>query len=65
MSLKTLHCIVRLCDFQVYLLKKINGEKRKPELINNLPNEDIAGLISIKRAIMSMHIRLRKTNRKH
>jgi len=38
------------------LLKNINGETRKLELINNLPNEEIAGLIGTTRAVVSRHI---------
>ena len=47
----TLHStLVRLAGL---LLKNINGETRKLELINNLPNEEIAGLIGTTRAVVS------------
>ncbi|WP_297692583.1 Crp/Fnr family transcriptional regulator [uncultured Eudoraea sp.] len=50
----TLHStLVRLSNL---LLKNINGETRKLELINNLPNEEIAGLIGTTRAVVSRHI---------
>jgi len=50
----TLHrTLVRLSSL---LLKNINGETRKLELINNLPNEEIAGLIGTTRAVVSRHI---------
>ena len=50
----TLHStLVRLIGL---LLKNINGETRKLELINNLPNEEIAGLIGTTRAVVSRHI---------
>jgi CRP/FNR family transcriptional regulator len=50
----TLHStLVRLSSL---LLKNINGETRKLELINNLPNEEIAGLIGTTRAVVSRHI---------
>lgn len=50
----TLHStLVRLSGL---LLKNINGETRKLELINNLPNEEIAGLIGTTRAVVSRHI---------
>lgn len=50
----TLHStLVRL---SALLLKNINGETRKLELINNLPNEEIAGLIGTTRAVVSRHI---------
>jgi CRP/FNR family transcriptional regulator len=50
----TLHStLVRLANL---LLKNINGETRKLELINNLPNEEIAGLIGTTRAVVSRHI---------
>lgn len=38
------------------LLKNINGETQKLELINNLPNDEIAGLIGTTRAVVSRHI---------
>ncbi len=50
----TLHStLVRLAKL---LLKNINGVTRKLELINNLPNEEIAGLIGTTRAVVSRHI---------
>ncbi|TXD52108.1 MULTISPECIES: Crp/Fnr family transcriptional regulator [unclassified Polaribacter] len=50
----TLHStLVRLASL---LLKNINGETRKLELINNLPNDEIAGLIGTTRAVVSRHI---------
>lgn len=50
----TLHStLVRLSSL---LLKNINGETRKLELINNLPNDEIAGLIGTTRAVVSRHI---------
>ena len=50
----TLHStLVRLAAL---LLKNINGETRKLELINNLPNDEIAGLIGTTRAVVSRHI---------
>ena len=50
----TLHnTLVRLSSL---LLKNINGETRQLELINNLPNEEIAGLIGTTRAVVSRHI---------
>ncbi|MBT8184958.1 MAG: Crp/Fnr family transcriptional regulator, partial [Eudoraea sp.] len=50
----TLHStLVRLAGL---LLKNINGETRKLELINNLPNDEIAGLIGTTRAVVSRHI---------
>lgn len=50
----TLHStLVRLA---VLLLKNINGETRKLELINNLPNDEIAGLIGTTRSVVSRHI---------
>ena len=50
----TLHStLVRL---SALLLKNINGETRKLELINNLPNEEIAGLVGTTRAVVSRHI---------
>ena len=50
----TLHStLVRLAAL---LLKNINGETRKLELINNLPNDEIAGLIGTTRAVVSRQI---------
>ncbi|MFT6795017.1 MAG: CRP/FNR family cyclic AMP-dependent transcriptional regulator [Maribacter sp.] len=50
----TLHStLVRLAGL---LLKNINGETRQLELINNLPNDEIAGLIGTTRAVVSRHI---------
>lgn len=50
----TLHStLVRLSSL---LLKNINNETRKLELINNLPNEEIAGLIGTTRVVVSRHI---------
>tara|TARA_R110002167_G_scaffold105107_2_gene270545 strand:+ start:494 stop:1201 length:708 start_codon:yes stop_codon:yes gene_type:complete len=50
----TLHStLVRLASL---LLKNINGETRQLELINDLPNEEIAGLIGTTRAVVSRHI---------
>jgi CRP/FNR family transcriptional regulator len=50
----TLHStLVRLSGL---LLKNINNDTRKLELINNLPNEEIAGLIGTTRAVVSRHI---------
>jgi CRP/FNR family transcriptional regulator len=50
----TLHStLVRLAAL---LLKNINGETRKLELINNLPNDEIAGLIGTTRSVVSRHI---------
>lgn len=50
----TLHStLVRLSSL---LLKNINGETRKLELINNLPNEEIANMIGTTRAVVSRHI---------
>jgi len=50
----TLHStLVRLASL---LLKNVNGETRQLELINNLPNEEIAGLIGTTRAVVSRHI---------
>jgi len=50
----TLHStLVRLASL---LLKNINGETRKLELISNLPNDEIAGLIGTTRAVVSRHI---------
>ena len=45
--------LVRLASL---LLKNVNGETRKLELINNLPNDEIAGLIGTTRAVVSRHI---------
>ncbi len=54
----TLHsALVRLANL---LLKNINGETRQLELINNLPNEEIAGLIGTTRAVVSRHIQALK-----
>lgn len=50
----TLHStLVRLSSL---LLKNINGHTRKLELINNLPNEEIARLIGTTRAVVNRHI---------
>lgn len=50
----TLHStLVRLAAL---LLKNINKETRKLELINNLPNDEIAGLIGTTRTVVSRHI---------
>jgi CRP/FNR family transcriptional regulator len=50
----TLHStLVRLAAL---LLKNINGETQKLELINNLPNDEIAGLIGTTRSVVSRHI---------
>ncbi|MGB5205101.1 helix-turn-helix domain-containing protein [Eudoraea sp.] len=49
----TLHST--LARLSSLLLKNINGETRKLELINNLPNEEIAGLIGTTRAVVSRH----------
>lgn len=50
----TLHStLVRLSSL---LLKNINNETRQLELINNLPNEEIAGLIGTTRVVVSRHI---------
>ncbi len=50
----TLHnTLIRLVAL---LLKNINGETRKLELINNLPNEEIASLIGTTRSVVSRHI---------
>ena len=44
------------------LLKNINGKTQKLELINNLPNEEIASLIGTTRAVVNRHIQeLKKT----
>ncbi|WP_431160768.1 Crp/Fnr family transcriptional regulator [Flagellimonas beolgyonensis] len=45
--------LVRLSNL---LLKNINGQSHKLELINNLPNEEIAGLIGTTRAVVNRHI---------
>jgi CRP/FNR family transcriptional regulator len=50
----TLHStLVRLAAL---LLKNINGETNKLQLINNLPNDEIAGLIGTTRSVVSRHI---------
>ena len=50
----TLHStLVRLATL---LLKNINGKTRKLQLINNLPNDEIAGLIGTTRSVVSRHI---------
>ncbi len=50
----TLHStLVRLAAL---LLKNINGQTRKLELINNLPNDEIARLIGTTRSVVSRHI---------
>lgn len=50
----TLHStLVRLASL---LLKNVNGETNKLQLINNLPNDEIAGLIGTTRAVVSRHI---------
>lgn len=50
----TLHStLVRLANL---LLKNVNGATRQLELINDLPNEEIAGLIGTTRAVVSRHI---------
>ncbi|WP_445956480.1 Crp/Fnr family transcriptional regulator [Yeosuana sp.] len=50
----TLHStLVRLASL---LLKNINNKTRQLELINNLPNEEIAGLIGTTRVVVSRHI---------
>ena len=50
----TLHStVVRLAGL---LLRNINGKTRKLQLINNLPNEEIAGMIGTTRAVVSRHI---------
>jgi CRP/FNR family transcriptional regulator len=50
----TLHStLVRLAAL---LLKNINGETLKLQLINNLPNDEIAGLIGTTRSVVSRHI---------
>lgn len=45
--------LVRLCHL---LLKNINGETHQLQLINNLPNDEIASLIGTTRAVVSRHI---------
>lgn len=50
----TLHStLVRLAAL---LLKNINGETQELELINNLPNNEIAGLIGTTRSVVNRHI---------
>lgn len=50
----TLHStLVRLSKL---LLKYINGESHKLEVINNLPNDEIASLIGTTRAVVNRHI---------
>ena len=50
----TLHStLVRLAGL---ILKNIKGETRKLELINYLPNDEIAGLIGTTRSVVSRHI---------
>lgn len=50
----TLHStLVRLAAL---FLKNINEDTRKLELINNLPNDEIAGLIGTTRSVVSRHI---------
>lgn len=50
----TLHStLVRLATL---LLKNVNGETQQLELINNLPNDEIAGLIGTTRSVVSRHI---------
>ncbi|PQJ81175.1 Crp/Fnr family transcriptional regulator [Polaribacter glomeratus] len=50
----TLHStLVRLATL---LLKNVNGETQELELINNLPNDEIAGLIGTTRSVVSRHI---------
>ncbi|WP_299212237.1 Crp/Fnr family transcriptional regulator [uncultured Dokdonia sp.] len=50
----TLHStLVRLA---VLLLKNINDETNELQLINNLPNEEIASLIGTTRSVVSRHI---------
>jgi CRP/FNR family transcriptional regulator len=38
------------------ILRNINGENHKLELINNLPNEELASLIGTTRAVVNRHI---------
>jgi len=45
--------LVRLTNL---LLKNINGQTNKLELINNLPNDEIANLIGTTRAVVNRHI---------
>ena len=45
--------LVRLTNL---LLANINGKTNKLQLINNLPNEEIAGLIGTTRAVVNRHI---------
>ena len=50
----TLHStLVRLAAL---LLKNINGKTNKLQLINNLPNDEIASLIGTTRSVVSRHI---------
>lgn len=50
----TLHStLVRLANL---LLKNINGKTNKLQLINNLPNDEIASLIGTTRSVVSRHI---------
>ena len=50
----TLHStLVRLASL---LLKNINAETNKLQLINNLPNDEIASLIGTTRSVVSRHI---------
>ena len=50
----TLHStLVRLASL---LLKNINGETHELQLINNLPNDEIASLIGTTRSVVSRHI---------
>lgn len=45
--------LVRLANL---ILRNINGTSHKLELINNLPNEEIAGLIGTTRAVVNRHL---------
>ncbi|MGO3184368.1 MAG: Crp/Fnr family transcriptional regulator [Aequorivita sp.] len=45
--------LVRLTNL---LLSNINGKTHKLQLINNLPNDEIAGLIGTTRAVVNRHI---------
>ncbi len=45
--------VVRLANL---ILRNINGYSHKLELINNLPNEEIASLIGTTRAVVNRHI---------
>ena len=45
--------LIRLSNL---LLKNLNGQSRKLELINNLSNEEIASLIGTTRAVVNRHI---------